>query len=282
MTAAAEATSRVSAVSWRARVSTTSPSVSGTAAACTAAPDWGVRVSSPIAARNSSTCSGMPSLRLWIAATSWAGAGLAKRGAGHGRGLVQAQPRQPDLLGKPLGQQAGTQLTQRQAGAQLVAAVRTGDQHLPTRDPARQMAQHIKAQLIGPVQILENDQHRAARLDGNQQVGQVLHQQAAPVMRVTSVRRDRPQPRRQALPQASHDRLGRGQQIAGQVHQQPCERLHITRERRRARTTAKPQRACRAIEPSRRVLPMPASPATKSIRPAPAAASARRPSMRVR
>ena len=75
MTAAAEATSRVSLARCRTRLSTASPSVSGTVAAWIAAPDCGVRVSSSIAARNSSICSGIPSLRAWIACTIWAGAG---------------------------------------------------------------------------------------------------------------------------------------------------------------------------------------------------------------
>ena len=45
--------------------STASPSVSGTAADCTAAPDCGVgEASSMMAARNSSTCSGIPSTAL--------------------------------------------------------------------------------------------------------------------------------------------------------------------------------------------------------------------------
>ncbi len=74
MTAAAEATSRVQVVRWCARPSTASASVSGTAAVCTASPDCGVRASSSMAARSSSMCSGMPSLRSWIAATTWAGA----------------------------------------------------------------------------------------------------------------------------------------------------------------------------------------------------------------
>ena len=44
------------------------------------------------------------------------------------------------------------------------------------------MAQHIQAQLVGPVQVLQDDQRRSARIRRNQQVGQVLYQQAAPVV----------------------------------------------------------------------------------------------------
>ena len=56
------------------------------------------------------------------------------------------------------------------------------------------MAEHIQAQLVGPVQILQDDQQRSARIRGNQQVGQVLHQQAAPVMCITGVGGDRAHP----------------------------------------------------------------------------------------
>ena len=70
MTAAAEASLRVGVDRRRARLSTASLSVSGTAASATAAPGREVRLLSSTAARNSSTCSGIPSVRAWIAATS--------------------------------------------------------------------------------------------------------------------------------------------------------------------------------------------------------------------
>ena len=79
------------------------------------------------------------------------------------------------------------------------------------------MTQHVKAELVGPVQVFQDDQDRDAGFGGDQQVGKVLYQQAAPVMRVTSVGRDRANPRCEALPQIAQDRPGRGQQIAGQV-----------------------------------------------------------------
>ena len=94
------------------------------------------------------------------------------------------------------------------------------------------MAQHIQAQLIGPVQVLHEDQHRSARIRGNQQVGQVLHQQTAPVVGVTGVGGDRPHPCHQAPPEAAQSRLARERQIAGQVQQQARERLHVAGERR--------------------------------------------------
>ena len=158
----------------------------------------------------------------------------AEGGAGHGRGLVQGQARQADLFGQPLGEQARPQVAHGQAGVKLVAAVGPRDQHRHVRDPPGQMPQHIEAELVGPVQVFENDQHREAWFGGDDQVGQVLHQQAAPVMRVASVGGNRPDPCGEALTQAGQDRRGRGRQITGQVEQQARERLHVTGKCRRA------------------------------------------------
>ena len=118
----------------------------------------------------------------------------AEHCADHGRGLVRPQARQPDLLGEPLAQQPGPQLTHGQPRMEFLASVRTDDQHRPGREAAGQVTEHIQAQLVGPVQILQHDQHRSARIRRNQQVGQVLHQQAAPVVRITGVSGDRAQP----------------------------------------------------------------------------------------
>ena len=95
------------------------------------------------------------------------------------------------------------------------------------------MAEHIQAQLVGPVQVLQDDQHRSARIRGNQQVSQILHQQAAPVVRITGVGGDRAHPRRQAPPEGAQSRVAREHQIAGQVQQETRERLHVAGERRR-------------------------------------------------
>jgi len=126
--------------------------------------------------------------------------GPAEQRAGHGRGLGQPQPRQPDLLGQPLAQQPGSQVAHWQPGIQLIAAVGARDQQRPGREPAGQVAEHIQAQLVGPVQVFENDQDGGAGVGGYQQVGQVLYQHTAPVVRVAGGIGDRPYPRRQALP----------------------------------------------------------------------------------
>ena len=112
----------------------------------------------------------------------------AEHRADQARGLDQSQARQPDLLGEPLAQQPGPQLTHRQCRIELVAAVRADNEHRPRRKAPGQVAQYIQAQLIGPVQILQHDQDRTARIHGDQQVGQILHEQAAAVVRVTGVR----------------------------------------------------------------------------------------------
>ena len=95
------------------------------------------------------------------------------------------------------------------------------------------MTEHVQAELVGPVQVFENDQDRSAGVGGHQQVGQVLDQHAAPVVRVAGGSGDRPHPRRQAPPQLGQRRLAGGQQVAGQVQQQARQRLHVVRERRR-------------------------------------------------
>ena len=95
------------------------------------------------------------------------------------------------------------------------------------------MAEHIQAQLISPVQVFQDDQHRSARIRGDQQVGHVLHQQTPPVMGVTGVSGDRTHPCHQAPPEVAEGRLGCGHQTAGQVQQQAGQRLHVTGERRR-------------------------------------------------
>ena len=95
------------------------------------------------------------------------------------------------------------------------------------------MAKHIEAQLVRPVQVLEDHQHRDARCHGHEHVDQVLHQQSASVVRITGRRGNRAHPRRQAPPEIAQRRLACGRQVAGQVQQQTPERLHVTRERRR-------------------------------------------------
>jgi hypothetical protein len=75
ITAAAEATSLACGDSCRARASTASPSVSGTAALRTIAPDCRVSEAFSIAAMSSSMCSGMPSLRWWMARATRSGTG---------------------------------------------------------------------------------------------------------------------------------------------------------------------------------------------------------------
>ena len=79
-----------------------------------------------------------------------------------------------------------------------------------------------------------DQQQRDAGIRGHEQVGQVLHQQAAPVVCITSAGGDRAHPRRQVPPEGAQGRLGRGHQAAGQIQQQSRGRLRIAGERRGA------------------------------------------------
>jgi hypothetical protein len=58
---------------------------------------------------------------------------------------------------------------------------------------------HLQAQLVGPVQVLQHDQDRAVVAELGDQVGQVLDQQAAPAVPVASGGGQVPQPGRQQL-----------------------------------------------------------------------------------
>ena len=46
------------------------------------------------------------------------------------------------------------------------------------------MAEDFQAQLVSPVQVFQHDEQGTASASGHQQVGHILHQQAATVMRV--------------------------------------------------------------------------------------------------
>ena len=150
---------------------------------------------------------------------SWAAEGRA----GHRRGLAQGQAGQPDLLGQALAHQAGPQFPHGQPGIELVAAVRPGHQNRPLREPRGQVAEHVEAQVVGPVQVLEDDQHGPAEGGGHDRVGQILHEQAALVVRVPGPGGQRPRPCGQDPAHLVQLRIGMGHQAAGQVQQQPGE-----------------------------------------------------------
>ena len=156
--------------------------------------------------------------------------GLAEQRSGEGGGLVPGQPGQADLLGLAGGEQPGPPLAHRQARVQLVAAVGAGDQQRPAGQPGRQVGHHLQAQLVGPVEVLEHDQHRVPTADPPGRIGQVLDQQPPLPVPVAADPGELPQPPGHGLadpPQPGRPGLA---QVAGQVQQQPPGGLDVAGE----------------------------------------------------
>ena len=156
--------------------------------------------------------------------------GLAEQRSGEGGGLVPGQPGQADLLGLAGGEQPGPPLAHRQARVQLVAPVGAGDQQRPAGQPGRQVGDHLQAQLVGPVEVLEHDQHRVPTADPPGFIGQVLDQQPPLPVPVAADPGELPQPPGHGLadlPQPGRPGLA---QVAGQVQQQPPGGLDVAGE----------------------------------------------------
>ena len=128
-------------------------------------------------ARSSSTCSGMPSLRSWTAATTWAGAGVPRTAWSCVAVSVQAQAGQPDLLGEPL---ASSRVRNSRIGS-AGRARRCGTPRRPAaalREAAGQVAS--TSRLSSSAQCRSSRTISAAVPDRLwPQVDQVLNQQAA-------------------------------------------------------------------------------------------------------
>ena len=118
-------------------------------------------------------------------------------------------------------------------GVQLVAPVGAGDQQRPAGQPGRQVGHHLQAQLVGPVEVLEHDQHRVPAADPPGFIGQVLDQQPPLPVPIAADPGELPQPPGHGLadlPQPGRSGLA---QVAGQVQQQPPGGLDVAGEGRR-------------------------------------------------
>ena len=73
--------------------------------------------------------------------------------------LVSREGAQPDLLGEPLAQQARPPLAVDRVDRELLAAIVGDDDERQVREVAGELADHLEAHLVGPVEILE-DEHR--------------------------------------------------------------------------------------------------------------------------
>jgi hypothetical protein len=156
--------------------------------------------------------------------------GVAEQGRGQGSGLVPAQPGQADLLGQPLGEQPGPPLAHGQARVQLVAAVGPGDQQPPAGQPGGQVGDDLEAELVGPVQVLEDHQHRPVLADAAGGVGQVLDQQPPLPVPVAPDPGELAQPPGHGLADLGQPGLTGLPQVAGQVEQQPAGGLGVAGE----------------------------------------------------
>ena len=79
------------------------------------------------------------------------------------RDAVPGETAQHDLLGQPSAQQGREHLGERPAGLELGVAVGADDEHGDLRQALRQMLDQEQGRLVGPVEILEDqDQRRVA------------------------------------------------------------------------------------------------------------------------
>ena len=74
---------------------------------------------------------------------------------GHG------EPSEPNLLGKPLRQQSTSQFAHRRACIKLVTAVGPDDEHRARSEASGEPADNLQAQLVSPMQIVEDDEELA-------------------------------------------------------------------------------------------------------------------------
>ena len=214
-TAPAAAIACAASERWRSRSSTVASIVSGTSE---------VRTSSAVATErsanmptSSSTWSGMPSVRSWIASTAssdtdrpssstramTAVSSSVRRGsrASSARRCVK-QPRAP--------------LDEAGIGRDLLDPERRDDEQRGVGEPPGQRADHLEAQVVGPVQVLEGEKGRLGGGVG-ERIDDVEHVHPAPLgdgLRTALVRR-------QAIQEGEADRRQRRRppHRPGQVHQ---------------------------------------------------------------
>ena len=83
---------------------------------------------------------------------------------GHQRGLVKVERVEAGLFGQPLGDEPRAPLAEERAWRELLGPVRADDEHLDIPDAARQLADDLEADLVGPLQVLEVEHDRRSKL----------------------------------------------------------------------------------------------------------------------
>ena len=172
--------------------STASARVSGTGTAATP-PGSGPVAASGRAASSSSTCRGMPSLRSWTAAATPAGGGWPSRAPA--RAAVWAGSSR---------------------GRRISSASRWGSSR------AGQVPDHLEAELVGPVEVLEHDQQRPGPAQVTERVGEVLDEHPPLAVAVAADPAGLAQPGRHGPAERRRPLVGGLAQVAGQVEQQPA------------------------------------------------------------
>ncbi len=189
---------------------------------------------------------------------------------------VAVERAEPDLLGDPLGDEARAPVAERRPGRGVVEAIVADDQQAAIARGPGELGDDLEADLVGPLEVLEDEDRRP--------VEQLVDR--ASTMSTTSIRRRvRPavattsRSARSSLPSVAELRLPEG--VAGQVEERRGGHVEVLgRDVPAGRPGTRGTRAFSQIALTRRVLPIPASPAIRSIWPRPSAASSRRRSAR--
>ena len=109
----------------------------------------------------------------------------------HDGRLVEGEPRQPGLFREALGQQPGTPLDESGVGRDLLDPERRDQEQGSVGEPPGQRTDHLEAQVVGPVQVLESEEGRLGGGIG-ERIDDVEHVHPAALgdgLRTTLVRR---------------------------------------------------------------------------------------------
>ena len=170
-TLATRTTCRAASLSRSRRTSSTSARSSGTQLPGSAA-----------APTSSSTKNALPSARRTIALSSFSRIALGERLAISNRTWSSPQRAELEPLDAAQPRPLGDLAAERVAAVQVVGAVRRHDRHRRLERPGEQEAEQVAGRLVGPVAVLDDQQHRGHRgsllqqgVHRGEQVGPVEH-----------------------------------------------------------------------------------------------------------
>ena len=191
----------------------------------------------------------------------------------HQRRLVVRQRREPRLLGPALAEQARPPLAVVGVERHLVRAVGPDHEGRTIGDEPGDLADHLEAHLVGPLEVLEGEDGRP--VDGvRDPLGEVADEDAPRSQRVAALPVLSALHRQQLVAEAAErgDLAHRPREVLGRREgDEPVLGREIG-----LRDPEAGRIGLASTARSRRVLPMPASPASSTIWPRPAAASSMR------